>query len=187
MLRYLFHGWDIKKGIATPVLANLITASFLFWGAIMFKEPIYDLLEPHKAEDFPVYVVPEPHTNAQGLLDVDLFVINLSGKRRTHSDLLELLRYEAVQQGRAVDPDIRLVWKSGFEGKITEITPYEQFNRGKGRVEIKQEETGKWRITISEIGGKGIMRLKVATTRRVREIGRAAKTSVPFTLFYPGE
>ena len=187
MVRNLLNGWDIKKGVATPVLANLITAALLFSGAILFKEPIYDLMEPPKAEDFPLYMVAEPYTNAQGLLDVDLFVINLSGKRKTHSDLVNLLRSEASQQGRTVTPEIRLIWKTGLSGYITEISPYKQFNRGKGRIEIRKEKNGEWRITISEIGGKGILKLKVATSRKMGEIGRAAKISVPFKYIYPGE
>lgn len=177
-----FKNWDAKNKIITPVLVNLISAFVLFWFIVLFKEPMIELLKS-KAKDYPIYCVAEPYMSQDGILMAELYIINLKGDNYTEKDLREILKAQELQ----ISPDIKIVCRySG--GKITNIIQDQEFNSGKGDVQIMRpkEMDGEWRITVKEIVSKAIFKLIIVTDYKIK-LNRASKASLPLEITYPGD
>lgn len=181
---------NISEKIIAPITVNLLTALIVFICVVLFKEPIYELLGPEPAKNYPIYCIAEPYTNSAGMIDADLYIINLTGDLLTERELEKNIIIYKKEDSKTENPNIELIWKKGAgKGSITNIKEDREFNNGKGRIEIGMKDGGSdaWLIRIREIEQKAIIRLKVSTNKKTPGVKRTAKYHTPFEVKYPGE
>lgn len=185
--------WAVRDNIISPIIVNLITALILFLFLVTFKDSVYRAIKAEEpVELYPLYCVAEPYTNEKGLLDSDLFIINLTGDEVTELDLSTFLKVASPQEEgvQTRKPDIELKWKKKLRrGRITKIVEDKGFNNGKGRVEISQpNQNGEpWGIRVRTILPRAILKFVVSTDFPKPGVTRPGKRDVPFDIDYPGE
>ncbi len=186
-LHSMFRGWDVKRNILTPVLANIMTALILFLTVIVFKPAIFELLGlRQEASNYPLYCVFEPYNASGEKVSVDLFIINLTETTYDNQKLEVFIKALSTEKDVEMSPRIRLEMKKGFPGEITEIDQDYVFNEGKGEVHAEKVDDRSWAISVRRIEGRGILKLTIVTNHELAGISRNTKALLPFKTYYPG-
>jgi hypothetical protein len=183
--------WEVKGNIVSPILVNLLTALLIFFSVVVFKKPIYNLLDPDPVKDYPVYCIGEPYIDEDNTLMAEFYIINLRGHKLVEKDLATFLKISTeVKEYEVLEPDIKLTWNKVLgTGNIVDIIQCEDFNEGKGRIEIEppKNEDGLWSIRLRELRPKAILKLIVYTNHKTIGVTRPAKVFLPYIIDYPGE
>ena len=184
--------WDYKKNIASPLIVNLLSALIIFLVAILLKDHIHRWLKSQpEVPEFPLFCLAEAYQSEDGKFG-DFFIINLNDDTYSYGDLKAFLQLNISDQDAPKVPNIKIRWDSDFgEDKISKISEDENFNKGKGRIEIDPPDNKgrreEWTIKVLEIKPKAILRLKILMTEYERGVRRGAKASRPFEYSYPRE
>lgn len=168
----------------------------MFLAVLLFKDPIYSVLRPSpRVEQFPIYCIAEGYTTKGGPVLAEIYIVNRRGQAFTRDELVRFLKANAFSGGEKnidpvqMDPSIRIHWQRE-QGEILTVAEDSEFNAEKGHLDIHPPDRANrdWIIGIREISSKAVLRLLVTTNYgRGREIGRNAKTSLPFEIVYRGE
>ena len=182
-------GWEIKKGIISPIIVNLITAAILFFIVYFFKNPILQFFGVKtEIADYPILSIAEPYNSENNYVLADLYIINLEpNKKITNRDLINLAKVDAENEYRVDDLTIKIKMKKNFDGEILDVEYDTDFNKGKGDIEkpIKLDD-GSWKISINVIEENAIMKLRVHTNYKQEIPDRSSRLLLPFTIDYPG-
>jgi hypothetical protein len=181
----IFGGWELREKILRPVIVNLLTALLLFLIAVLFKDPIYNYFAPRpESKDWPVYCVMEPEVSNGGPVIADLFVLNMTAKRFSGSDL-DKLAADQSKEGPPLSALINIEMKDSVKDKvISEIKGDDEFNREKGGATAKQVDPRHWQIQINDIREDKILKFVIHTTEERPISSRASFETLPIKITY---
>jgi len=181
-----FKGWEVKQEILRPLIVNLLTAAILFLAAVGLKDRIVSLFtSPQKMDDWPLFCVLEPRASKGGPVIADLFIINLSTKSYSASELTELAKVRSSADRKEIDPFIAINLKDYLSDEsIASIQEDEAFNREKGRASVERLSATRWKVKVANIKSGVILKVTVVTTVDRAISSAASIESLPVNLSY---
>jgi hypothetical protein len=181
-IKQIFDEWP--KNLLRPVLISVLTAGALFGLAALFKPALHWLFTPPKNNRYPLVCFFEPYNNAGEAKQyyVDLYIVNITADDVSREKLKENIPESSE---RNLSPDLDLTMDDKYSGNIESATVPEDFNKGKGDIEVKHDQRAAT-VTIRSIKQRTFMKVTFLITNvsRVRSktvISRDAQAAwVPF-------
>lgn len=185
----IFSGWEIKKGIISPLIVNITTGLIIFFSVVMFKTPLLNLLGiQQEVADYPLYCITEPFNYEGNKIAVDLYLINLfPSNKLTNNDLVEFIRFHQADDTSDISSSIKIEISDDFKSaRITDIKPDVEFNKNKGDFDLNQISDDAYEILVNDIEENQIVKFVVFTSAKRNIYSKASRISVPIRVIYAG-
>ncbi len=174
----MFEDWP--QNVLRPISVNVLTAFILFFLAIIFKPFIMDFFQTPSIQEYSLLCTAEPYnTESINQMHIDLFIVNKSGVKKTHQNLVNDLKILNNEKNCILSPDILL--EVGNEGNLS-VESDTYFNQGKGELITRYDQNKReLKVVIDHIEPRAILKavIKVNNLRYVSpNIHRGTKAEV---------